>query len=207
MTNLSKKQQTIVAAVLIVLIGIGGYLFYKHEHHPQVVTGESQHQAESTGGVDLAAKNAHIKMLQAQLKDAADQIAVLKNKPPLEIVRTVPAQVSATVEQQRQAAKADFAIVTDPKNPDKVVDLKQVEQLPANTPVTLNQYNVQAFKPTLHQLDIIPDWSSTVKGSPKLAEVDYGESHKVSSDGKYFGWKAGYDIKHSEVKAGITYTF
>lgn len=205
-TFISNHKGPLIIGGLILLV-ISGYFIYQRLHPPQTVTSESQQQAETTGGVDLAAKNAHIDLLASQLAEAAKQIASLNNQPPQYIVQTIPANVTTVVEQQRQAAKADFAIVTDPKNPEKTVDLKQVQQLPAGTPITLNQYNVQAFKQTLHQIDIMPDWSATVKGSPKLAEIDYSEAHKISNDGKYLGWKAGYDIKHSEAKAGITYTF
>lgn len=97
--------------------------------------------------------------------------------------------------------------MTDLKQPDKQVDLSQVEKLPVGTPVTLNQYNVFAYKQKLHQVELTPDWSETTRGKFKLDEVGYGESQKILNDGKYIGWKVGYNFKHEEAKASIIYTF
>ncbi len=171
------------------------------------VTLESQQQAETSEGVELAAKNAHINLLQSQLEETAKQIASLYNKAPDTIIKTIPMEVVKTIEVEREKRAADFTIVTDPKRPDKQVDLNKVQNLLADTPVTLNQYNVFAYKQQLHQIELTPDWSETIRGKVKLEEVGYGESRKISNDGKYVGWKAGYNFKHEEVKVAITYTF
>jgi hypothetical protein len=144
MFSLTKRQAVILLGV--VLLVVAGYYAWQHYHQPQLVIAESQTQAETSAGVDLAAKNAHIDMLQSQLNEAAQQIFDLKNKPPDTIVKTVPVEVVKTVEVERKKAGADFTIVTDPTNPDKTVDLKEIEKLPAETVVTLNQYNVFAYK-------------------------------------------------------------
>ncbi len=52
----------------------------------------------------------------------------------------------------QQKSGADFAIVTDPTNPDKPVDLNKVAKLPEGTTVNLNQYNVHAYKKRLLEL-------------------------------------------------------
>lgn len=133
-----------------------------------MVTGESQQQAETPEGVELAAKNAHINMLQSQLEEAAKQIASLYNRPPDKVIKTVPVEVVKTVEIEREKRGADFAIVTEPKQPDQQTDLKEIKKLPANTPVTLNQYNVFAYKQKLRSIEITPDWSDAVRGKWKL---------------------------------------
>lgn len=46
---------------------------------------------------------------------------------------------------------------------------------------------------------------SGVNGS--WMEVSYGESRKITNDGKYVGWKAGCNFKHDEAKVAITYMF
>ena len=71
----------------------------------------------------------------------------------------------------------------------------------------LNQYNVFAYKQKLRQVEFTPAWSEGIRGRFKVDEVSYGESRKISNDGKYVGWKVGYSFKHEEAKVAITYTF
>ena len=205
MFSLTKRQAAILLGVLILCVA--GYFTYQHFHQPQPITAESQQQAETPQGVDMAAKNAHIDMLQSQLQEAANQIAKLKNKPPDTIVKTVPVEVTKTVEVERQKSGADFAIVTDPKQPDKQVDLKEVAKLPADTTVTLNQYNVFAYKKVVKGYNVYPDWGEAARGKLKLNEINYDVSRRITKDGKYLGVVAGYDFKHDEAKAGIRYSF
>lgn len=146
-------------------------------------------------------------MLKSQLEEAAQQIKELKNKPPDTIVKTVPVEVIKTVEVERQKFGADFAIVTDPKQPDKQVNLKEVEKLPADTTVTLNQYNVFAYKKVIRGINVYPDWSKAVQGKFKLDEVTADVSRRISKDGKYIGVVAGYDFEHDKAKAGLRYSF
>jgi len=205
MFSLTKRQAAILLGVLILCVA--GYFIWQHYHQPQPVTAESQQQAETLQGVDLAAKNAHITMLQSQLDEAAQQIAKLKNKPPDTIVKTVPVEVIKTVEVERQKVGADFAIVTDPKQPDKQVNFKEIEKLPADTPVTLNQYNVFAYKKVIRGVNVYPDLSKAVQGKFKLDEVTADVSRRITKDGKYIGVIAGYDFIHDHAKAGIRYSF
>lgn len=203
MKNITKRQAFIVLGVFL-LLAAPGWMLYRNFHQPQPVTAESQQQAETPAGVELAAKNAHIDMLQSQLAGAAKQIAELKNKPPDTVIRTVPVEVIKTVEVERQKSSADFAIVTDPKQPNKKIDLKEVENLPANTPVVLNQYNVHAYKKVVHGFNVYPGYDN---GSIKINEVTADVNRRISKNGKYLGITAGYDFEHDEVKIGIRYTF
>lgn len=98
-------------------------------------------------------------------------------------------------------------IVTDPKQPDKTVDLKEIEKLPADTSVTLNQYNVFAYKNVIRGVNVYPDWSETARGKFKIAEVTADVSRKIAKDGKYIGVTAGYDFKHDRAKVGLRYSF
>lgn len=206
MFSLTKRQAAILLGV--VLFVVVGYFVWQHFHQPEPVTVESQAQAETPAGVELAAKNAHIDMLQSQLTEAARQIAELKNKPPVTVVKTVPVEVIKTVEIEREKSGANFAIVTDQKQPDKQVDLNQVEKLPVDTSVTLNQYNVFAYKKVIRGINIYPDWSESVKKtSPRIQEVTFDASRRITKDGKYIGGVVGYNFKHDEAKAGIRYSF
>jgi predicted dinucleotide-binding enzyme len=168
-----------------------------------VATGESQAQAETSAGIDLAAHNALVKMYQDQLAEAAKQIALLKNQKPDMVIQTVPYQVINTVTREVERCGADFAIVTDPKQPDKAVDFKKVEQLPANTPVELNQYNVYAYKKVIRGVNIYPK----IDGSVGVSEVTVDVSRKVTNDGKYIGVVGGYDFNDKKIKAGLRISY
>lgn len=205
MENITKRQAAILFGVVFYfLVMLAGWLLWQHFHQPQPSTTESQQLAETPAGVELAAKNAHITMLQSQLHEAAKQIAELKNKPPDTVIRTVPVEVIKTVEVERQKSGADFAIVTNPKRPEEQVNLKEVEKLPANNPVILNQYNVHIYKKVVRGVNVYPVLNS---GRIKIDEVTADVSRRISNDGKYIGVVAGYDFKHDYGKAGIRYTY
>lgn len=197
-TPQATKVKMVIAAVSIAILGIGGYFLWQHLHPPQPVTTESQQQAETPAGVDLAAKDAHIDMLQSQLIDAARQIAALKNQPPKSVVQTIPVQVPYVIEQQREKAGADFAIVTDPANPSKQVDIKQVQQLPANTTVTLNQYNVQAYPQRIAEVSYY---------SNNSGDVAYMSRVKVFGKTGYIGPAIKYDDNKIAVGARVSVPF
>jgi len=205
MFSLTKRLATILLGV--VLLCVAGWLLYQHYHQPQLVTAESQAQAETPAGVEKAAENAEVKMLKSQLAEAAQQIASLKNKPPVTVVKTVPVEVIKTVEIERQKSGADFAIVADPVNPDKQVNLQEVASLPEDTPVTLNQYNVFVYKKVIRGVNVYPDWSKLAQGKFGINEVTADVSRRITKDGKYIGVAAGYDFKHDHAKAGIRYSF
>ncbi|WP_028972419.1 hypothetical protein, partial [Sporomusa ovata] len=143
----------------------------------------------------------------SQLNEAAQQIAELKNKPPDTIIQTVPVEVIKTVEVERQKSGADFAIVTNLVNLDKQVNLQEVASLPADTPVTLKQYNVFAYKKVIRGVNVYSDWSKAAQGKFKIDEVTADVSRRITKDGKYIGIVAGYDFKYDHAKAGIRYSF
>ncbi|MBP2638671.1 MAG: hypothetical protein H6Q72_4578 [Firmicutes bacterium] len=194
----------VLIALGVILMAVAGYFIWQHFHQPQPVTGESQQQAETPVGVELAAKNAHIGMLQSQLNEAAKQIAELKNKTPDTIIKTVPVEVIKTVEVERQKSGADFAIVTDPKQLDKQVNLKDIEKLPSDTSVTLNQYNVHAYKNVIRGYNVYPRYDG---GHLKFNEITADVSRRISKDGKYIGVAAGYDFEHDKAKIGLRYSY
>lgn len=205
MTWIMNNKKLIVYTLVAVVIAIGGYFLYQYFHPVQTVTGESQAQAETTQGIDLAAKNAHINMLQDQLIEALDQIRELKNKSPDTIIKTVPVEVIKTVEKEVAVRGADFAIVTDPQNPDKQVDLKEIANLPANTDVTLNQYNVFAYKKVFHDWTIYPSFKGVTPSG--INEVSYGINRKITKDGKYLGIVTGYEFDDKKAKIGLRITY
>lgn len=204
MNVFSFLKRPILITVCIIAFSIGGYFIWQY-FKAQPVTGESQKQAETPEGVEKAAHNAQIKMYQEQLEEAAKQIASLKNKPPDRIIKTVPVEVVKTVEIEREKRGADFAIVTNPKQPDKTVDLKEIEKLPSDTSVNLNQYNVFAYKKVVRGINVYPKFEGIKPVG--VSEITVDVSRKISNDGKYIGVVGGYDFDHKKVKAGIRFTF
>lgn len=198
------RVAAIFMAVLIIVIA--GYLAWQHffTSAPQPVTVITQKQAETPQGVDLAAKNAKLEMMQSQLDEAAAQIAYLKNKPPEKVIITEVKEVVKVVEKEVTKSGADFAILTDPANPDKKVGLKEIEALPEGTIVTLNQYNVFAYKKVIRGVNVFPALDS---GRVKINEVTFDVSRRISKGGKYVGVVVGYDIENNKAKAGIRYSF
>jgi Tfp pilus assembly protein PilO len=203
-TTLTARGKVILSLILFIFLCIIGYYGYLNLHS-KPITAESQQQAETPAGISLAAHNAKVSMMQDQLDEAAQQIAALKNKPPDTVIQTVPYEVEKVVIKEVEKRGADFAIVTDPKEPDKKVDLKEIAKLPENTPVTLNQYNVLAYKKIIRGINVYPSFTG-IKPSG-VSEVTYDVSRKVTNDGKYIGVVGGYNFEDKKVKVGLRITF
>ncbi|WP_371374899.1 hypothetical protein [Sporomusa aerivorans] len=206
MFSISKRQAAILLGVVL-LVTVAGWLLYQHYQQPQIVTGESQQQAETPAGVEQASDNARVKMLESQLAEAAAEIADLKNKPPDTIIKTVPVEVVKAIEVERQKSGADFSIVTDPANPDKPVNLDEIAQLPEGTTVNLNQYNVFAYKKVIRGVSVYPNLSAAAQGKFKIDEVTADVSRRITKNGKYIGVTVGYDFEHDKGQGRNTLFF
>lgn len=203
--SLTARGKAILSLILFIVVCVAGYFVYQHFRPAQLVTGESQQQAEMPQGISLAAHNAHVSMIQEQLDQAAQQIALLENKPPRTIIKTVPVEVEKVVYKEVKKRGADLAIVTDPNNPNKVVDLKEVEKLPVSTSVTLNQYNVFAYKKVIRGVNVYSSFTGITPSG--ISEVTYDVSRRISNDGKYIGVVGGYSFDNKKVKIGLRYSF
>lgn len=204
-TTLTARGKIIFSLILIIVLAIAGYCLYKHLHPAQIATGESQVQAETPAGISLAAHNAHVRLMQDQLDQASEQIAYLKDKKPDTIIKTVPYEVEKVVIKEVATRGADFAIVTDPSEPTKKVDLKEVAKLPDATTVNLSQYNVFAYKKILKGMNIYPKFEGIKPVG--LSEITGDISRKISKDGKYLGLVAGYEFDDKKAKLGLRVTF
>ena len=126
--------------ILLLLVAIYSYI-----NQPQEVTTETQTQAETVQGVQTAADNAKIKLEESQKKEVVETIKEIRTteQVPVYIVKTTGKDVVQETEKAVKDNKADFAIVTSKDNPDEKVNL---EEIPKDTKVELNQYNINAFK-------------------------------------------------------------
>ena len=186
------KLEVFVVLELILI----AFALYHLLKPPETITVMSQEQAETTQGVKQASENAQVKIDDAQAQEIASTIREIRvvEKTPEYAVHTTGGEAKEASEKAQEAAGADFAIVT---NKDTAQEVKQLDELPADTQVTLNQYNVQAYKKHIN----------TIEYQPTEKVVGYTHQWKVSKSGHYMGVGADYDIDDKKVMMKITYSW
>lgn len=196
------KQYAKVLLLVVALIATAalGYKVYAHLHPPEPVSSMSQHEAQTVHGVNEAAEKADVKLDNTQSKEVVEKIKYIyeTHQEPVYIVETVGEKLPAVVEKEKEAVGADFAIVTDPKEPDKEIN---IEELPAESKVELNQYNIMAYKKVLHQFEIGRDVSSN------NVIVGASVSKKVTEDGKYLGIGIQHETVSNKTYIKAIYTW
>ena len=198
----AKAHKTIVLyAVGIVLVAVLAVVAWRYVHRPEPVTTETQVQAQTVQGVDRAASNAHITLTPDQSQQTADRIKYIytHDVQPVYTITTTGANTEKQAQAAQKAAGADFSIITNKSAPNEKTDLKT---LPAGSTVELNQYNVQAYKKILHTIEVVPDIQNKT-----IDEVGYTVSRKISSDGKYIGIGATYNIDDHKTMVKLSYTW
>lgn len=180
-------KYTVIAVAIILLVLFGFYFFDKH-NPPEKETGMSQSQAESEAGINTAAHNAQVPLSASQGKEIVTQIREIHTteQVPVYVVQSTGATVRQDVEQAREDNNADFAVVTDHNHPDEEVKLDELDK---DAKVELNQYNVQAYKPVIRQIE-----AGKVAGGDGFM-VGGSVSRKITKDGQYLGVGADY-IRH-----------
>ena len=186
------KLEVFVVLELILI----AFALYHLLKPPETITVMSQEQAETTQGVKQASENAQVKIDDAQAQEIASTIREIRvvEKAPEYAVHTTGDKAQEASEKAQEATGADFAIVT---NKDTAQEVKQLDELPADTQVTLNQYNVQAYKKHIN----------TIEYQPTEKVVGYTHQWKVSKSGRYMGVGADYDIDDKKVMMKITYSW
>ena len=181
-TSLSPVLKVIISvAVGILITAVIAYAGNKlyHYWHDKPVTTMSQEEAETPKGVETASQNSGVPVSPTQAKEVAREIQVIREteQVPVYVVQSTGATVEKDSEKAVKDNHADFAILTDPSNKDKEVDISSI---PEDTKVELNQYNVQAYKPVIRQVEVgkSPDGDNI---------VGFTISKKVSKDGQYLG--------------------
>ena len=186
------KLEVFVVLELILI----AFALYHLLKPPETITVMPQEQAETTQGVKQASENAQVKIDNAQAQEVASTIREIRvvEKAPEYAVHTTGGEAKEASEKAKEAAGADFAIVT---NKDTAQEVKQLDELPADTQVTLNQYNVQAYKKHIN----------TIEYQPTEKVVGYMHQWKVSKSGRYMGVGADYDIDDKKVMMKVTYSW
>lgn len=186
------KLEVFVVLELILI----AFALYHLLKPPETITVMPQEQAETTQGVKQASENAQVKIDDAQAQEIASTIREIRvvEKTPEYTVHTTGGKAKEASEKAQEAAGADFAIVT---NKDTTQEVKQLDELPADTQVTLNQYNVQAYKKHIN----------TIEYQPTEKIVGYTHQWKISKSGRYMGVGADYDIDDKKVMMKVTYSW
>ena len=186
------KLEVFVVLELILI----AFALYHLLKPPETITVMPQEQAETTQGVKQASENAHVKIDSAQAQEIASTIREIRavEKAPEYAVQTTGDKAQEASEKAQEAAGADFAIVT---NKDTTQEVKQLDELPTDTQVTLNQYNVQAYKKHIN----------TIEYQPTEKVVGYTHQWKVSKSGRYMGVGADYDIDDKKVMMKVAYSW
>ncbi|WP_196600543.1 hypothetical protein [Pectinatus frisingensis] len=203
MINFIKVHKKIILiALILVIVSIGAYLIYGHFHPAKTVTTETQMQAETPAGVENAASNAKVPISGSQAQEAASQIKdiVSSKQQPEYVVYTTASEAPAVEKTAQEKAGADFAIVTDPSSPTETVD---TSKLPQDTQISLNQYNVQAYKKVLHTVSYAP---KTID-NPSPKEVGYSVAKKITKDGQYLGVGVDYNFDDKAAMVKLEYTW
>jgi hypothetical protein len=168
-----KYVKYFLGVVVVSALLLCGYLMYRYFYPPQPVTVESQQRAETLQGVEQAAQRADVPISASQSKQIANEIKAAIKQKPVAAVQTTGKNLQTTINNEVKKSGADFAIVTNPKEPDKPVDVKKI---PVNQPVVLNQYNIHALH--AHQ------WSATYYNRQTY---DVSWQARVANTGVYAG--------------------
>lgn len=192
------REEIVGIFILIPTVLLATFFIYQVLHRPSTnpVTPMTQEQAETMQGVKQASENAQVKIDDAQAQEIASTIREIRvvEKAPEYTVQTTGDKAQEASLKAQEAAGADFAIVT---NKDTTQEVKQLDELPADTQVTLNQYNVQAYKKHIN----------TIEYQPTEKVVGYTHQWKVSKSGRYMGVGADYDIDDKRIMMKVTYSW
>ena len=180
-------RYAVIAVAIILSVLLGFYFFDKHKP-PEKETGMSQVQAETEAGINTAAHNAQVPLSASQAKEIVTQIREIHTteQVPVYVVQSTGTTVRQDVEQAGEDNKADFAVVTDLNHPEQEVKLDELDE---NAKVELNQYNIQAYKPVIRQIE-----AGKEAGGDGFM-VGGSVSRKITKDGQYLGVGADY-IRH-----------
>ena len=186
--NHDKIVRYAAVAAAVILSVLLGFYFYDKNKPPEKEIGMSQVQVETEAGINTAAHNAQVPLSATQAKEAVTQIREIHTteQVPIYVVQSTGSTVSQDVEQVREDNKADFAVVTDLNHPEQEVKLDELDK---DAKVELNQYNVQAYKPVIRQIE-----AGKVAGGDGFM-IGGSVSRKITKDGQYLGIGADY-IRH-----------
>ena len=199
--NFIKEHIVTIALTIAVLLLI--YHNYMQKQETDKVMFSTQEKAETAAGVHQVAESADVKLDAEQEKEVATVIKEIRTteQVPVYVVQTTGANLNNAAETARERAEADFSIITDntPADNNKAPfeAPQEFETIPDNAPVTLNQYNIQAYKKHINTIEYQP-WEKT---------IGYTHQWKITKSGRYIGVGADYDIDDKRAYAKVVYSW
>ncbi len=184
------KRSLIIGGLILLLVI--GFFIWQHFHPPQAADQppapvyETYDQSHSADGVQQAAEESGVHLDLPQQQEILQDIQASDTRRPDSVVQTIGAQLASAVKTEQVKSGADFTIVS-PAKPDPTMAAGtpgQLPTLPANTPVTLNQYNIKAYPDKLIEATIYGD---------KSADIAYMSKVKVLGLQGYVGPTVKYD--------------
>lgn len=186
----------IIPACVVALLVCGAYILYKQSKEPVEIQGTTQSMVETPKGVEITANKAGYSLDRGQTERISTVIKEIRteNKEPVYVVKTDGKNAVKDSEQARKDNKADFSIIADKDNPDYKVDLSKLDK---DQSLTLQQYNIQAYKKVIRTIDY----------EPIGKQATFTISRKITNDGQYIGVGVGYDFEHDKVVAKVSYSW
>lgn len=181
-----KYKNILIAIVLCLCLYIG----YLHYAKPILVSTPQNSISTPSGLIKVALQNNfHISKYQAT--EFSRQVNESLNKPPDNVVKTTGSEWEKMA--KKVGGRADFILVTDPKNPD------QKPNPPKDSTVNLNQYNLFAYPKTQVVLAYSP-------GNEVLASYQW-KVVKAKGFTGYLGPYGRVDINGGKSTVGVMMIF
>ncbi len=188
--DIEQKYQFCKYMLIVLSIGIIGYLFFHHSttNKTPVITSD---EIKTTKQVQQAADKAGVALTDKQVETIQQQIATAK--PSGSVAATV-GTVQQVAEQERRKVGSDFA---------PVVAESELKALPDNTPVELKQYHIYAAPKIQQEVGLKLDRNS----SSHITGVSYGIKRRITEKGQYIGARVDYDWRDKKAAVWATYTW
>lgn len=186
-----RKYQIFKLLFIIIIVGIVGYLFYRHNTPVNKTPVMAPAKIQTAEQVQQAADKAGVHLTDEQSDNVQRQIKTAK---PSGSVTATAGTVQQMAEEQRRKNGSDFA---------PIVAENDLKALPDNTPVELKQYHIYAASKVQQEIGLKLDRDS----SSHITGVSYGIKRRIANSGKYIGARVDYDWKDKEAAVWATYTW
>jgi hypothetical protein len=198
------KRPLIIGGLILLLVI--GFLIWQRVHPPQAAEQppapvyQTYDQSHSADGIQQAAEQSGLHLDLGQQKEIVQDIQDSDTSKPNSVVQTTGAQLASAVKTEQVKSGADFTIVSPAKS-SGTTNQSSSTALPvisANTPVTLNQYNIKAYPDRLLEVSAYGDGSG---------DIAYESKVKVLGMQGYVGPVVKYDPnKTNKVTVGARIT-
>ena len=181
--------------IALVLFFVGNKLYnYYFDKGPVIMTEEQVKDPKYVK--DEINKNSNSHITDSQSREIVKQIEYIavENKQPEYVVQTTREKLDEVSKAEQKKHDADAAIIA-PSNDNKYSF--DIDKLPANTPVNLNQYNIKAYPKHLLSMTAMSD---------KSASISYQTKVKIFGATGYIGPAVSYNGESKKGAVGLSVT-